>query len=122
MMELKHRSELTAINIITAVFGAFLFASPWLFGYSGEQTAVWSACATGLLMGMVALVSFIELREWEGWANSVLGVWAVVAPWILGFAAVASAMWSHVGIGLAVVAVMAVELWMMHRDPPVRAA
>ncbi len=122
MMELKHRSELTAINVITAALGAFLIVSPWLFGYSAEQSATWSACATGVLIGLVALASFIDLREWEGWASVVLGVWAIVGPWILGFAGIVSAMWSHVGVGLAVTAVAAVELWMMYRDPPGRTA
>lgn len=121
-MKLKHRSELTAINIITAALGAFLVVSPWLFGYSAEPSAVWSACATGVLIGLVALAGFIDVREWEGWAGVVLGLWAIVAPWILGFAGVVPAMWSHVGVGFAVTAVAAVELWMMHRDPPVRTA
>jgi VIT1/CCC1 family predicted Fe2+/Mn2+ transporter len=122
MMELKHRSELTAINIISAALGAFLVASPWLFGFSGERTATLSACITGVLIGLVALVSFIQLREWEGWTGLMLGVWALVAPWILGFDGLVAAMWSHVGVGVAVAAMAALELWMMHRDPPVRTA
>jgi len=122
MMELKHRSELTAINIISAALGAFLVASPWLFGFSGEWTATWSACITGVLIGLVALGSFIELREWEGWAGLVLGLWALVAAWILGFAGHVAAMWSHVGVGLAVAVMAALELWMMHQNPPARTA
>src|SRR3712207_2268698 len=76
MLEMKHGSELTAISIIAAVLGAFLFVSPWVLGYSGEQTATWSACVAGFSMGLVALVGFVELREWEGWADVALGVWA----------------------------------------------
>ena len=33
MKNLKHWSELTAINIITALAGVFLLGSPWLFGF-----------------------------------------------------------------------------------------
>jgi hypothetical protein len=40
MSKLKHRNELTAINIINAIAAAFLFISPWLLGYVGEPTSL----------------------------------------------------------------------------------
>ncbi len=117
MKSLKHWSELTAINIITALGGAFLVASPWLFGFSGEQTAMWSAGLIGVLAIMIALAGFIELREWEGWASLALGLWAAVAPWALGFSGVTAAMACHLGVGLTVAALAALELWMIHNKP-----
>ncbi|MPR10812.1 SPW repeat protein [Microvirga tunisiensis] len=117
MKSLKHWSELTAINIITALAGVFLIGSPWLFAFSGEQTAMWSAGLTGVLAIMIALAGFIELREWEGWASLALGLWAAVAPWALGFTAVTAAMACHLGVGLTVAALAALELWMIHNKP-----
>ena len=117
MKSLKHWSELTAINIITALAGTFLIGSPWLFGFSGEQTAMWSAGLIGVLAIMIALAGFIELREWEGWASLALGLWAAVAPWALGFSGVTAAMACHLGVGLTVAALAALELWMIHNKP-----
>ena len=117
MKSLKHWSELTAINIIAALFGAFLVASPWLFGFSGEQTALWSASLIGVLAIMVALTGLIQPHEWEGWASLALGLWAAVAPWALGFSGVTSALACHLGVGLAVAALAALELWMIHNKP-----
>ncbi len=117
MKSLKHWSELTAINIIAAQLGSFLVASPWLFGFSGEQTAMWSASLIGVLTTMIALTGLIEPREWEGWASLGLGLWAAIAPWVLGFSSVTSAMGCHLGIGIAVAVLAAVELWMIHNKP-----
>jgi len=115
MITWKNKSEFTAINLVNTVFGFALLAAPWLFGFSGETGATWTAVVLGALIALVALAAAIELREWEGWANVAFGVAAVVAPWLLGFSGVANAMWSHVGVGLAVAILAAVELWLMQR-------
>ena len=119
---LKGRSELTAINIINAILAAFLFASPWLFGFSDGQAASWNAWVCGLVIAALALAAINELQEWEEWANVVVGLWTAVAPWILGFAGVVAAMWTHVGVGLAVAVLAAVELWLLHSNPPTKTA
>ena len=117
MMKAKHHSELTAVNIINGVLGLFLVASPWLFGFSGEQAATWNAALVGVVLGAVALTGVIDLREWEGWASLALGLWATVAPWVVGFSGVVNAMWTHVGVGLATAILAAVELRMLHHNP-----
>jgi hypothetical protein len=118
----KERSELTAINLVNAVLAALLFVSPWLFGFAGQSTASWNAWAAGLVIGIVALVAIADVREWQEWVNLALGLWVAASPWLLGFAGVASAMWTHVLIGLGVAILAAVELWMLHKGPTARTA
>ncbi len=119
---LKDRSELTAINIINAILAAILFASPWILGFSEVQAASWNAWISGLAVAILALAAIKELQAWEEWASVALGLWAAVAPWLLGFAGVATALWAHVGIGLAIAVLAAVELWLLHSNPPTKAA
>jgi hypothetical protein len=119
---LKDRSELTAINIVNAILAAILFVSPWIFGFGETQAAAWNAWTCGLAVGILALAAINKLQEWEEWANVALGLWVAVAPWLLGFAGVATALWAHVGIGLAIAILAAVELWLLHSNPPTRAA
>lgn len=119
---LKDRSELTAINILNAVLAAILFISPWIFGYGDTQAASWNAWVCGIAIAILALAAIKELPAWEEWANAALGLWTAVAPWLLGFAGVATALWTHVGIGLAVAVLAAVELWLLHSNPPTKAA
>lgn len=122
VIDLKHRSELTTINVVNALLGAFLIISPWLVGYTADWTGTWSAVVAGLLIGGVALTGIVEMREWEAWVNLGLGLLAAVAPWLLGFSGAAYAMWTHVATGLAVAILAAVEIWMLHDSSSTRAA
>lgn len=119
---LKGKTELTAINIINAALAAFLFVSPWLFGFSGTPAASWNAWICGLAVAVLALAAVREPHEWEEWANLALGLWTIAAPWILGFAGIAAALRPHVGIGLAVAVLAALELWLIHANPPAKTA
>jgi len=51
-----------------------------------------------------------------------LGLWTAVAPWVLGFASAAAATWTHVGVGLAIAILAAVQLWLIRSDPPAKVA
>lgn len=46
-------------------------------------------------------------KQYFDWANIVLGLWLIVAPWVFGFALRPAAMWSSVFLGLAVIGVAA---------------
>ena len=65
-------------QIINALLGIWLMASPGMFGYSG----------TGPINGVIA--TFAIIAVWEvtravGRANVTLGAWLVIAPWVLGY-------------------------------------
>jgi O-antigen/teichoic acid export membrane protein len=122
MLNLKGRTEFTALNTINLVLAAFLFVSPWLLGFQEVQSASWNAWACGLAIAILAGAALNDLREWEEWTNAALGLWVAIAPWALGFAALTTAMWTHVGVGLAVAVLAAIELWLLHGNPPARAA
>ncbi len=115
MVRLKQRSDLSAINIINALLAAFLFFSPWLIGFTEVEPAFWNAWVCGPLIGFLAIAAVNALYEWEEWANAALGLWTLVAPWVLGFSHAPGALWTHVGVGLAIVVLAAVELWRMRR-------
>ncbi|MFC7399987.1 SPW repeat protein [Chelatococcus sp. GCM10030263] len=91
--------------------------TPWVFGFTGEATAAWNAWIVGALMALVAIGALVAFAEWEEWANGVLGVWAIISPWILGFSGITAAMASHVVISLIVAVLAAVELWTTHNRP-----
>jgi hypothetical protein len=102
----------------------WLFLSPWILGFTGAGptaaagfgAAAWNAWILGIAIGALALWAALRFAEWHHWANGALGVWLVIAPWILGFAAVAAALWNHVIVGLLVVALAAWELWVVRQQ------
>jgi hypothetical protein len=114
----KERKDKGVTDIVNLVLGAILFIAPWLFGFADHATAAWNAWITGVVIVALAVAAIFAFAEWEEWVNLVVGLWVLVAPWILGFAANPVAMWSHVVVGLVVAALSAGAGWYVHRNPP----
>jgi len=115
------------------VLAVWLFLSTWILGFAatpaageavgaGFTTAAWNAWILGLVIAALALWAAFQFAEWHDWANGVLGVWLVASPWILGFAALTTAVWNHVVVGLLIVALAAWELWDVRHQPTSRTA
>ncbi len=102
------------VNLVLAVL---LFLSPWVLGYSGQQEAAWNAWISAVVIAALAIGALSAFQEWEEWLNLVVGLWVAVAPWILGFAATVTAMWTHVVLGLLVAAAAAWEIWEIRHQP-----
>jgi hypothetical protein len=111
-MENKHPQDWA--NLVLAVL---LFLSPWVLGFSAEQFAAWNAWISAAVIAAVAIGALSFFQEWEEWLNLIAGIWVAVAPWVLGFAAVTQAMWSHVVLGLLVAAAAAWEIWEVRHRP-----
>ncbi|UUP19541.1 SPW repeat protein [Nitratireductor thuwali] len=102
----------TAFDIANIVAGLGLLLSPWYLGYTAETHAAWNAWIVGAAVTLIALAALLAFHQLEEWANVVLGLWAVIAPWVIGFSAIASAMWVHVIAGLVVAVLAAISLWL----------
>lgn len=108
MKQLKHWQD-----PVNAVLGAWLILSPWALGYSGEMMAMWNFVAVGVLLLATALGAIFLPRAWEEWTESALGLWLVVSPWILGFAAIEAAKVNAVLSGLVV---LVLSLWALQDE------
>lgn len=113
----ERKGDNIAIEMVSVVAGLALFLSPWLFGFSAEVAASWNAWIAGLLIAIVGVWTIANYQNWEEWLNLALGVWTLVSPWLLGFAAIGSAVTMHVVVGLIVAALAIFELWRSHNRP-----
>ncbi len=114
---IERKIEEKALDIVNVVIGLALVLSPWVLGFSAEQAAAWNAWVVGALIALIAAGALFAFAAWEEWANLVLGIWAVLSPWILGFAAVSAAMWVHVIAGLIVAVLAGLDLWYVSKRP-----
>ena len=93
-----------------------------MLGFAAESAAAWTAWVSGAAIAIVGLSNFAEdTNDWPAWANLVLGLWALVAPWIVQFAGVEPATWTHAVIGLLVAASSIWELFGQNWTPRVTA-
>ncbi|MDI7861984.1 SPW repeat protein [Rhizobiaceae bacterium n13] len=111
-MEGKKSQDL--VNLFLAVC---LFLSPWVVGFSLEAMPAWNAWIVGIVLGALAIATLSVFAEWEEWVNLVLGLWLIVAPWMLGFTASMSAMWTHIVLGVLVAALSAWAVWDYRHHP-----
>ena len=108
----------TIADVINLVLGAWLFLTPWIFGFVPNTAASWNAWLSGVAIGVIALAALLAFAEWEEWINLLLGVWVAVSAWAVGFAVHATPTWVHVVTGIFVAVVAGVRLWFIHRSPP----
>src|SRR6478736_3825632 len=101
-------------DVANLILGAFLFVSPWIFGFSGSTAAV-NANIVGVIIAVLAIAAF---AIWEEWLNLIVGLWTLVSPWVLGFQATTKATTVCVVVGILVAVLAAVEIWMTSQTPP----
>jgi hypothetical protein len=89
---------------ITGTLGLILASAPYIFNYSNDTAALWTSLIVG---GATLVVSLMEAarsdrEQWEYWTAGILGLIAVISPFILGFGANTSAMWTSVIVGVLI--------------------
>jgi hypothetical protein len=116
-MKSTSMSNRSAFDIANIVAGLGLLLSPWFLGYADQTAAAWNAWIVGIAIAVIAAAALFAFNRVEEWMNLALGVWAVIAPWALGFAALAVATWVHVIAGLVVAVLAIAGLWFTHNRP-----
>jgi SPW repeat len=91
------------------ILGVWLFFSPFALRFSETKSALYEHLILGFLIIAFALWRAIEMSEKSAlagasWTVAVLGVLALIAPFVLGYSAIAAAAWNDVIIGVAVTA------------------
>ncbi len=104
-------------DVVNLVLGAFLFLTPWLFGYAlGAES--WNAWIAGIIIAVLSIAALAAFAEWEEWLNLIVGLWVIVSPWLLSFSAKPTAMWVNVIVGIVVAVLAAIEIWLTHGTTP----
>jgi uncharacterized membrane protein HdeD (DUF308 family) len=116
-MQMTWKRE-TLTDVVNLMLGAWLFLSPWIFGFVSTTAASWNAWLSGIVIAGLAIAALVAFAEWQEWVNLIAGIWAIVSPWLVGFSANATAAWVHVVVGVIVAAIAAVRLWLIHQGPP----
>jgi uncharacterized membrane protein HdeD (DUF308 family) len=99
---------------INLVCGVLLFVSPWALGFSGDLMAARTAWVGGVIIFIMGGAALMQFAEWEEWVALIVGALVIVAPWVLGFAAIHAAMWSCVVLGVIVALSSISEIWAVH--------
>lgn len=89
-MRARHEQAVTTpqaqgIEAMSLVTGLYLAASPWIAGFNGFSTLAVNNLITGiafaLLMG--GFGHAYERMHGMAWAAAAIGVWTIIAPWVV---------------------------------------
>jgi uncharacterized membrane protein HdeD (DUF308 family) len=113
-METSWRAHNSVQDWINLICGVLLFVSPWALRFTGEMTAARTAWVGGVVIAVMGIAALVQFAEWEDWVALIVGVLMIISPWALGFAALHSAAWPFVVLGLIVALASVSEIWMVH--------
>lgn len=104
---------------LTVLLGAFILISPLVLGFAGHPAIMWNSWLTGVAILIVAAGSAVAQvpRVWQEGADLALGLWLLVSPWLLGFAAYVPARNCTMVAGLLV---LAIAFWRIMSDIDMR--
>lgn len=110
MEGVKHmdsRSQASTASGLNILAGLWLIVAPFVLGY-GAMAPRWNDIVLGIVIGVFALIrTFTPLRaQWLSWANIILGLWLIVAPFALNYTGQAS-LWNDIVLGIVVIALSA---------------
>lgn len=99
------------LNWVVVVLGVWEFIAAFILGYTNKASAEWDAIIIGIalviLAGWAALANQMGTIKTLSWINTILGVWLVIAPFILSYTSIKGAMWNDIIVGI-IVAVLSV--------------
>lgn len=80
-------NKLVGVYGIIILVGLWLIVSPFILGYAGIDAALWNSLIVGVIVVGIALVRGLsdESPHWLSWISVVLGLWLIVAPFVLAF-------------------------------------
>jgi len=104
-------------DVANLILGAFLFFSPWIFAFETGRASE-NANITGIVIAVLAIAALSAFAIWEEWLNLIVGLWALISPWVLGFQGNTTATTVHVIVGIIVAVLAAIEIWITSQHPP----
>ncbi|MBV9568924.1 MAG: SPW repeat protein [Hyphomicrobiales bacterium] len=116
-MSIEYRGSSRVKDWINLILAVLLFISPWVLGYAGEAVPAWNAWILAVVIAILALAAISAFAVWEEWITGLLGIWLIIAPWVLSFAANPHALWAHVVLGVITAIVSFWSVWDYRHTP-----
>lgn len=110
------------LNCIVALVGVWEIVAAFILGYSSSSAAIWDAILLGVavavLGGWAAMTGKQGTIKALEWVNVCLGVWLIVAPFLLGYSSLAGPLWNDIITGIVVVLLEGWALYALGRIDP----
>ena len=89
-------------DVVNLALGAWLFLTPWIFGFTSESAASWNAWLCGLAIGALAIAAITAFAEWGRVDQPRARYLVAISPWLVAFSGNTTATRVHLIVGVLV--------------------
>lgn len=94
-------TDIRTASTINFLLGVWLIITPYWFGYT-SSAARWDQTIIGIVVLVLAGVRAVAPNlRWTSFITGLAGIWAVIAPFILGYNR-SAAYWNEIIVGVIV--------------------
>lgn len=106
-------SNVRTASGLNIVAGIWLIMAPFLVGYANLENAMWNDIICGAIVAILAAirVSTPLSNPWLSWVNVVIGIWLIIAPFILGYSEFPAPVWNDIILGIIIAGLAAWSAW-----------
>jgi hypothetical protein len=94
------------LSWLVVLLGVWEFLASFILGYSAKAGALWDGIILGIalviLAGWAALSNQLSTIKALSWINAILGIWLILAPFIVRYTNLAGALWNDIIVGILV--------------------
>jgi uncharacterized integral membrane protein len=100
-------------NVVNALIGIWFIIAPFSLAFTSNAAEMWTSIIGGVILlvlaGAAALNEKARRQVWIQYVDGLVGVWFIIAPWVLSFTARAGELWTSL-IGGVIVLVLSAWL------------
>ncbi len=102
------RQQNVGASGLNILLGIWLIIAPFVLGYARLEAAQTNDIIVGILVAIIATIRSFGAFTQPGWSwmNVFLGIWLIIAPFVLGYSNVSTPLWNDIILGI-LIAVMA---------------
>ncbi|SEG92087.1 SPW repeat-containing protein [Thermomonospora echinospora] len=100
------RTVAQIVNGLIMLTGLYLAISPWVVGFRGRTDLAVNNLITGIALTILGAGLAAAFARTHGltWVVPVIGIWTIIAPWVIyGSAVTRSMIWNNVVTGVVTV-------------------
>lgn len=98
------RTQNAGASGLNILLGIWLIIAPFLLGYAHIEAAQTNDVIVGVIVAVIAAIRTFGAFAQPGWSwvNVLLGVWLIIAPFVLGYSASTTPLWNDIILGVLI--------------------
>lgn len=106
-------------DMVNLLLGIFFCVTPW-FALESGTASTWNAVLLGAAIAIAAIFAIVKPCVGTEWTNVGLGLWLLVAPWVLDLSRTTSSVCASVLTGIFVTYFASAQLILLKRSAAMR--